>query len=159
MSSATLFGVSTLLGLLGKPTEMGLAIIAGAIGLAFTNIDKISKFKGAGFSAEMREQQVAESVAKLTDDSEHLKSIAFEINDRRQTIMTALIHTEYNYRSTGGIAKQVNLPKELVSDDLEWLKDNDLASKSSAAHSYLWNLTEKGMTLFVAPLNQIVIHK
>ncbi|WP_417684989.1 hypothetical protein [Pseudidiomarina gelatinasegens] len=33
--------------------EMGMAILAGAIGLAFVNIDKISKFKGAGFEAEM----------------------------------------------------------------------------------------------------------
>jgi hypothetical protein len=34
-------------------TEMGLAILAGALGLAFSNLDKISKFKGAGFEAEM----------------------------------------------------------------------------------------------------------
>ena len=43
-------------GLLGKPTEMGLSILAGALSLAFSNIDKISKFKGAGFEAEMREK-------------------------------------------------------------------------------------------------------
>ncbi|MFL1467391.1 hypothetical protein [Marinobacter sp. HN1S83] len=38
--------------------EMGLAILAGSIGLAFTNIDKIARFKGAGFEAEMCEKVV-----------------------------------------------------------------------------------------------------
>jgi len=42
---------------------MGLAIVAGSIALAFSYIDKIQKFKGAGFEAEMR-QQVEMMVAK-----------------------------------------------------------------------------------------------
>ncbi|MEL7797955.1 hypothetical protein [Idiomarina loihiensis] len=33
--------------------EMGMAILAGSVSLAFVNIDKIAKFKGAGFEAEM----------------------------------------------------------------------------------------------------------
>lgn len=41
-------------GLMGKPAEMGLIIVAGAIGLAFLNTDKIQRFKGAGFEAEMK---------------------------------------------------------------------------------------------------------
>jgi hypothetical protein len=42
-------------GLVGKSAEMGLAIVAGAISAAFLNIDRIQRFKGAGFEAEMRE--------------------------------------------------------------------------------------------------------
>lgn len=42
-------------GSLGKPKEMGISIVGGAIAMAFVNIDKIQKFKGAGFEAEMKE--------------------------------------------------------------------------------------------------------
>ena len=45
LSGLMMFGVSTLLGLLGKPTEMGLAIAAGALGFAFSHIDIIEMLK------------------------------------------------------------------------------------------------------------------
>jgi hypothetical protein len=48
-----LLGISSAYGFMGMTVEMGLAILAGSIGLAFSNIDKIAKFKGAGFEAEM----------------------------------------------------------------------------------------------------------
>lgn len=38
-----------------QPAEMGLAIIAGAIGMAFSSLDKFEFFKGAGFEAKTRE--------------------------------------------------------------------------------------------------------
>ena len=43
------------LGILGKATEMGLIVAAGAISIAFLNIDRIQRFKGAGFEAEMKQ--------------------------------------------------------------------------------------------------------
>ncbi len=148
-SVITLFGVSAGLGFCGRPAEMGLSVLAGAIGLGFSNIDKISKFKGAGFEAEMREQQLAESVvAQQTDNTDNLKALAFDITDRRQKVMSSLIHTEYNYRTTSGIAKELNLPIDLIADELEWLKEKALVTKKPASHAYLWNLTEKGMALF-----------
>ena len=39
------------------------------------------------------------------------------------------------------------MPKELISDELQWLKEKELVTKRSASHAYLWNLTEKGMAL------------
>jgi hypothetical protein len=45
---------SMLFGLIGKATEMGVFVVACGIALAFTNIDKIQRFKGAGFEAEMK---------------------------------------------------------------------------------------------------------
>ena len=44
-----------LFGLKSLPTEMGLAISACALYLAFVNIDKFRKFKGAGFEAELKQ--------------------------------------------------------------------------------------------------------
>ena len=41
-------------GFAGKTTEMSLSIIAGATAASFVNIDKIKRFKGGGFEAEMR---------------------------------------------------------------------------------------------------------
>ena len=77
-----LFGVSTWLGFLGKPTEMGLAIAAGSLGFVFNNIDRIAKVKGPGFEAEMRERRVAESViAEQTDNIEHLRNV-FKVSNR-----------------------------------------------------------------------------
>lgn len=45
---------SIFFGMAGKTTEMGLAIISSSITCAFIHIDKIQKFKGAGFEAEMK---------------------------------------------------------------------------------------------------------
>jgi hypothetical protein len=41
-------------GYLGRPTEMGLALLAGGIAAALVNIDKIQRVKGGVFEAEMR---------------------------------------------------------------------------------------------------------
>jgi hypothetical protein len=40
--------ISTIFGAYGKPTEMGLAILAVAVAMAFSNLDKLEFFKGAG---------------------------------------------------------------------------------------------------------------
>jgi hypothetical protein len=45
---------SSFFGYIGKPAEMGLAILAGATALAFANLGKICRFKGVGFEGEMR---------------------------------------------------------------------------------------------------------
>ncbi|MEK7857101.1 MAG: hypothetical protein AAB288_13505, partial [Acidobacteriota bacterium] len=52
LSFAFILGSSFYFGCLGQPVEMGLAIVAGSIALAFSYIDKIQKFKGAGVEAE-----------------------------------------------------------------------------------------------------------
>jgi len=41
-------GLAVMFGIMGKPAEMGIIVVAGAIGLSFLNIDKIQRFKGAG---------------------------------------------------------------------------------------------------------------
>ena len=52
--SLCFFICSIILGFNNNPTEMGLAIIGGSLCLSFANIDKIQRFKGAGFEAEMK---------------------------------------------------------------------------------------------------------
>jgi hypothetical protein len=64
-----LLALAVLFGLLGKPTEMALIIVASAIALAFINIDRIQKFKGGGFEAEMREviKEASATIDQLRD--------------------------------------------------------------------------------------------
>jgi len=54
LSVLIVLGAGLPFGYLGKPTEMGLGILAGAIAATFINIDKIQRVKGGSFEAEMR---------------------------------------------------------------------------------------------------------
>jgi hypothetical protein len=65
IASILMFGAAVMFGLLGKPTEMGLIIAAGAVAISFLNIDRIQRFKGAGFEAEMK--QAVEHVHATVD--------------------------------------------------------------------------------------------
>lgn len=42
-------GPALIFGMFGRPAEMGLAVVAGAIAAAIINIDRIQRFKGDGF--------------------------------------------------------------------------------------------------------------
>lgn len=50
----TLVVIPILLGIFRTPKEMGIAVAAIGLALFFANIDKFSRFKGAGFEAELR---------------------------------------------------------------------------------------------------------
>jgi len=60
-----------LFGLKGMTVEMGIAVAASGIFLAFSNLEKFSKFKGAGFEAELK-QVVNEANATI----DNLKEVA-----------------------------------------------------------------------------------
>lgn len=55
LSALIIVGLAVLFGVLGTPAEMGLGIVASGLAAAFINIDKMQRFKGGGFEAEMRE--------------------------------------------------------------------------------------------------------
>lgn len=61
-------------GLKGMAVEMGIAVAASGVFLAFVNLEKFSKFKGAGFEAELK-QVVLE--ANVTIDN--LKAVAIPL--------------------------------------------------------------------------------
>lgn len=83
-ASIIILALAMWLGLLGKPTEMGLIIIAGSISIAFLNIDRIQRFKGAGFEAEMR-QAVEEAHATL----DQLRNLAVASTESSLTTLMA----------------------------------------------------------------------
>ncbi|MBU3179082.1 hypothetical protein KPL47_22560 [Clostridium estertheticum] len=96
---------SLIFGIIGKPTEMGLAIIAGSITVAFLNIDKIQRFKGGGFEAEMVKRAVEEAYATI----DNLKEMSVPL------IVSTLNTIIYSGRWDGlGINQKHNL-----KDDIE----------------------------------------
>lgn len=49
-----IMGPTFYFGYIGRPTEMGIALISGSIATCFLNLDKFVRFKGAGFEAELQ---------------------------------------------------------------------------------------------------------
>ncbi len=142
-------------GALARPVEMGLAIVAGSIALAFSYIDKIQKFKGAGFEAEMRQAEVV--MAIVAKDAEPPRKSAasplgfmvraFSTDPETDKVIRALGSGKYTWRSVGGIAETTQLSTERVAQALKWLDENDLVTSTAARQGMLWGLTEEGRFL------------
>ena len=145
---------SSYFGYLGRPAEMGLAIVAGSIALAFSYIDKIQRFKGAGFEAEMR-QQLETIVAKETEpprqsERSFMQAKAFSTDAETNKVINALGSAKYAWRYFGGIAEDTQLPKEKIHKALDWLVQNELATTADGKHGRLWGLSADGRSLLAA---------
>ncbi|MFM2589674.1 hypothetical protein [Vibrio sp. TBV020] len=70
-----------LFGLKGMTAEMGIAVAASCVFLAFANLDKFTKSKGAGFEAELREavSEANASIHELKELAKPLIRTNFEI--------------------------------------------------------------------------------
>lgn len=147
ISFSVLLGAPLVLGVLGKPAEAGVCVVAGAISLAFINIDKIKRFKGGGFEAEMRDQLEA-MVAKETEPEEALhrgfQVQAFGFDDNTKKVVLALNSRRYTWRSVGGIAQESGLSRQDVKSCLGWLHENELVMQVGVSKRTNWGLTENG---------------
>ncbi len=144
-SAGVLLVVSSVLAFLGKPTEMGFAILAGALGLAFANINKIRKFKGAGFEAEMHEQIQAVLDKETEPEPESASSIGVQVADREKwAVLTALGNPKYTWRLLGGIAKEAKLDKETVETILSEFVQSGVAKRGIGRKGSMWTLTVLG---------------
>lgn len=149
-SAAVLLVVPCYFGYMGQPTEMGLAILAGALGLAFSNIDKLSEFSGAGFSAKMKHQIEAvveketESTPLLKDDGEATKSSYVEA-----AILEALSNPKYTWRTLPGISKDASCSESEAWTVLVGLVSNKLVrvANKNKTGEMIWALTTKGRQL------------
>ena len=148
---------SLVLGLLGKSTEMGLAVVAGAIGLAFTNIDKIAHFKGAGFEATMRDK--IETIIEKETEPEIVESEggatmqAYGLVGEANDVVRALKNPKFTWRYISGLSKESGASPEKVKETLEWLIENGLAKVSKGKNGKIWSLSSKGREVF-ANLNR-----
>jgi predicted transcriptional regulator len=140
-------------GMLGKPTEMGLCILAAAIALAFSNIEKIKRFKGAGFEAEMLEKQVEAMIAKeaepeTKDESPFIISKGYGLDDATRGVVRALGNSKYTWRTISGIAQESGLNTASVKRAINWLTMNGLVVHAGTAKSTNWGLSEEGRELY-----------
>ena len=144
-SIIVLLGVSSLLGLIGRPAEMGFSVAAGTIGLVFANIDKIRRFKGAGFEAEMREK-VAAIIEKETEyERPETTTISPELDDvNKRAVITALGNPRYTWRSVGGIAEETELSSVTVTRALSDMLQLGAVEKSGKRQGVTWRLTRLG---------------
>ena len=145
-----LFGFSLIFGFLSKATEMALAIVAGCLGLAFLNLHKMKKFKGAGFEAEMKDK-IEAIIEKETEPgrSEQIGDSGYSVDaygtdEKTQKVIRALFNPTYTWRYVQGISKESDLPKAEALDALNELLSKNLVSSTEGDHGTLWCLTAKG---------------
>jgi 4-hydroxy-3-methylbut-2-en-1-yl diphosphate synthase IspG/GcpE len=147
---AILLAGTMVLAFLGKPAEMGLAIVAAAMALVFSDIERFKKIKGAGFEAELAEKVEAivekETEPLKSEDSEETSPLAAPIDTDTKAVMDALQHPEYTWRYLPGIVGDTKRPKSVVSKKLAWLVENGFARRSIGRHGPIWSLTEEGRT-------------
>lgn len=151
---AVLFGISIIFGFLSMPTEMGLTIVAGSLGLAFLNIDKIKRFKGAGFEAEMQEK-IEAIIEKETEPEQNENNSscgftfeAYGADEKSRKVIKSLLNPKFTWRYLGGISKESGLSKDESLKTLNWLLDNKLGSYTKGENGRLWSLTAKGRNVF-----------
>lgn len=142
---------STFFGYSGKPTEMALIIVAGAIVYALCNIDKFKQIKGAGFEAILKDKIDAlteKETEPQVDEEEERSFIDFSTLDTsKQKVANALNHPEYTWRYFSGIKDSTKLSFKEIRNALLWLVENGFARQSFGKHGKIWSLTEDGRTM------------
>lgn len=132
ISVSLIIGPTFFFGLVGKATEMGLSIVAGAIGAAFLNLDRVEHFKGAGFEARMK---------KVVDEA-----YATIDNVRAATVplMIATLNNLTYANRWGGMNLQQKqallLSLQSTAKDLS-IKDNNVTAAFDLLHRFTtWDL-------------------
>lgn len=138
--------VTCTFGAMNMPAEMGLSILAGALGLAFSNIDKISRFKGAGFEAEMN--MVRTLVENQTEPSPEQKEEAKkkdDITENENRILKSLQKPGYTWRYAKTIAGEVSISLQETEKSLSTLMSRGLAKSGKASNGKdIWAITILG---------------
>lgn len=139
-------------GYVGRPTEMGLSIAAAALALAFCNIDKIRKFKGAGFEAEMRDKMEA-IVAKESEPTADFERLAsnenvLALSETRKDILKCLGNSKYTWRTIIGVAREAKLARKDVLIELRQLTEDGLAMQWKEGVKSSWALSKAGRNFY-----------
>ncbi|MFM2478841.1 hypothetical protein [Celerinatantimonas sp. MCCC 1A17872] len=100
--------LTVIFGWKAMPTEMGIIVVAGAIFLSFLNIDKIQRFKGAGFEAEMR-QVVEDANASI----HQLRDVA---TTSTKATLTTLIASSFGFTNGMNLKSRLDLHDKLIAD-------------------------------------------
>ncbi|ENU5814308.1 hypothetical protein ACE34P_001864 [Vibrio fluvialis] len=146
-----------LFGLNEQSLEMGIAVAASGIFLAFANLDKFTRFKGAGFEAELK-SVVQEANASI----EQLKSVATPL-----AISSLQALTKGNRWSDGArITREENdaflISHDLYDDICQLIEANKLSNeklealKKQYVYIHAWDMAEEIIYGFGGNLKDIV---
>lgn len=156
-SFIVLLVISTIFGYLSLSTEMGLAILAGSIGLAFANIDKISKFKGAGFEAEMNMvHTMLENQTEPTLEQKEQAKAQVKLSHDENCILICLQKADYTWRYTNTISNETGLSHSETLDYLHTLMAKGFTKNGKGAKGEIWAITAVGKS--VQEQHQLTTH-
>jgi predicted transcriptional regulator len=146
-SYLVLLGISSSYGFLAKPAEMGLAILAGSLGLAFSNIDKISNFlfKSPGFNMELdMVKTIIENQTEPTPEQKEEAKNSKNITEIENQILQSLQKTGYTWRYAKTVASEISSPKAKTQETLAKLLSQGLAKKGKGSNGEIWAITILG---------------
>lgn len=130
------------------PTEMGLSILAGALGLGFSNIDRISKFKGAGFEAEMRMLQTTiEAQIEPTSEAKDAAKKDDLLTDLELKVLKSLQRPGYTWRYAKSVAAEVSQTTEYTESLLKNMKSRHLVDSGQGSNGEIWAATALGKSV------------
>lgn len=145
-SALALLGISSVFGFMDMPTAMGLSILAGALGLAFSNIENIAEFSGAGFSAKMK-NEIQAVIDKETEQEVLEGGETFEpASDPEINVIQSLQNQKYTWRTLRGISKDAQLEESEAWTTLLILVHKELARTANKNNTgeTIWSLTQEG---------------
>jgi predicted transcriptional regulator len=140
--------ISTIYGFLSLSAEMGLAILAGSIGLAFSNIDKISKFKGAGFEAEMNMvHTLLENQTEPTIEQKEEAKTKDKLTHDENCILICLQKSGYTWRYISTISSETGISNAETTDYLHSLMSKGFAKNGKGSKGEIWSITSVGKSV------------
>lgn len=127
---------------------MGLAILAGSLGLAFSNIDKISKFKGAGFEAEMNMvHTMLESQTEPTQAQKDKAKSQDELTHDENCILVCLLEHGYTWRYANTISAETGISKTQTGAYLHALMTKGFTKNGEGSNGEIWSITALGKNM------------
>ncbi|NRB42793.1 MAG: hypothetical protein HRU20_30705 [Pseudomonadales bacterium] len=133
---------------MSQTTEMGLAIIAGSLGLAFSNIDKISRFKGAGFEAEMNMvQTIIETQTEASDEQKQAVTDHQTLTKIEYKVLKRLQKTGYTWRYAKTVANETRQAVVFIEACLHELMVRGLVKNGEGSNGEIWAATNLGKSL------------
>lgn len=134
---------TVIFGFLGKTTEIGLAIIAGAISFGLLNLSQIASLKGAGLEIITRErkEQIDAVLEREIEPASVISIKSYSTDEVTKKVVRAFLSSQYSWRYTKGLVQYTGESEEDVKQAINWLIDNGLATKSNGKHGSIWTLS------------------
>lgn len=135
-----------------KNAAMGLIIVAGALGITFSNLDKFSSFKGAGFEAQMHDVQktvdalVEEQAEPDLEASRKSHDIGFltSLTEMEVNLLKLMDHDTYRWRHQNTLIKKIGFDAHVVLNGLGVLMDLELVQSVARKRTTMYGLTGIG---------------